>query len=61
MRYAYYFEQQGREKHAIGKYSALQTDATACLGCHAPCLGACPNGVDVPLQLAAAHGRLSLV
>ena len=60
MRYAYYFETQGREKHAMQRYHALAQNAAACVGCPAPCESACPNGLAVPIQLSAAHARLSL-
>ena len=60
MRYAYYFA-RGRERQAMEKYAALGgEDASRCVGCEAPCLGACPHGLPVPAQLLAAHHRLSL-
>jgi ferredoxin len=60
MRYAYYFEGQGREKEAMQKYAGLNgLDATNCLTCDAPCNGACPNNVDIQTQLLKAHNMLS--
>ena len=42
MRYAYYYQKQGREKHAMKKYARLGArNAGICLDCHAPCAGAC--------------------
>lgn len=60
MRYAYYFEQQRREKYAMARYAALGAATGACLGCPAPCVGACPSGVEIQAQLGAAHDLLSL-
>ena len=63
MRYTYYFQQQRRQKLAMQKYSALTggSDAAPCDGCDGrPCLGSCPHGVDVQLQLAVAHKLLTL-
>jgi predicted aldo/keto reductase-like oxidoreductase len=61
MRYAYYFEGQGREKHAMSKYAAL-TDATGatCGDCPAPCSGACPHGFQIKPQMFKAHSMLTL-
>ena len=61
MRYTYYFQQQGQEKLAMQKYAALNRGDSPCAGCDGrPCRDACPHGVDVQLQLAAAHQLLSL-
>jgi predicted aldo/keto reductase-like oxidoreductase len=62
MRYSYYFNNQGREKEAMIKYSRLgDLNGLACAGCSAPCLNACPHQVHVPAQLMQAHSILSLV
>lgn len=62
MRYAYYFQCQGREKDAMAMYSRLKGhDATNCFTCKAPCVKACPHNVDVPTQLLRAHTLLTLV
>jgi predicted aldo/keto reductase-like oxidoreductase len=59
LRYAYYFQNQGRQKHAMQKYARLRgANAASCLGCDAPCNAACPHGVNVQAQLFNAHGRL---
>jgi aryl-alcohol dehydrogenase-like predicted oxidoreductase len=61
MRYAYYFTEQGREKHAMGKYRRLGWgDTLPCDACSAPCDGACPHGVNIKANLIAAHGLLTL-
>jgi len=61
LRYAYYFKNQGRQKHAMQKYARLAgANAAACLDCSAPCVGACPHGVQVQAQLFNAHGRLAM-
>jgi aryl-alcohol dehydrogenase-like predicted oxidoreductase len=36
-------------------YAELGAPAERCLGCAAPCTGACPFGVDVPGRTRAAH------
>lgn len=61
MRYAYYFEHQGREKAAMEQYLALD-DGTAlnCIGCRAPCNGACPHGIDIQTTMLQAHSLLTL-
>ena len=61
MRYAYYFENQAREKDAMVLYRELEgSDASSCLGCSAPCSGSCPYGLDVQANMLEAHTRLSL-
>lgn len=60
MRYAYYFEMHGNEKFAMEKYQHLgERTGVQCLDCHAPCVQACPYGVNVPAQLFAAHSLLA--
>ena len=61
MRYQHYFMSQGREKHAMEKYAALQrTNAAVCTDCEGHCETACPFGVKVQGLLMAAHQTLSL-
>ncbi|MDX2437531.1 MAG: aldo/keto reductase [Acidobacteriota bacterium] len=61
MRYAYYFTEQAREKHAMSKYYRLGLgDELPCESCSAPCAGACPFGVNIKANLLAAHGLLTL-
>jgi predicted aldo/keto reductase-like oxidoreductase len=60
MRYSYYFSGQGREKHAMIKYAGLgDKNAARCLGCDAPCNGACPFGVNIKANLLSAHSLLT--
>ena len=62
LRYAYYYRKHGREKHAMRKYAKLaDCNAGACLTCDAPCIDACPHGVQVQAQLFEAHGLLTFV
>jgi predicted aldo/keto reductase-like oxidoreductase len=61
MRYAYYYQSQGREKYAMSKYAALASRSAApCVQCAAPCEGACPHGIDIQTTLLQAHGLLTL-
>jgi predicted aldo/keto reductase-like oxidoreductase len=61
MRYSYYFIGQGREKEAMGSYARLgEANGARCLGCSAPCDGACPYGVDIRANMLSAHGLLTL-
>ena len=62
MRYAYYFECQGREKDAMVKYHRLEgKDGSLCLKFDGQCTGDCPHGVDVQNNLIQAHELLTLV
>jgi predicted aldo/keto reductase-like oxidoreductase len=61
MRYSYYFEGQGREKHAMSRYAALQSaNGSACVDCTAPCTGACPHGFQIKPRMLAAQSMLTL-
>jgi predicted aldo/keto reductase-like oxidoreductase len=61
MRYAYYFEAQGREKHAMGRYAQLAgSNGSACGDCSAPCDTACPHGFQIRTQMSEAHSMLTL-
>ncbi len=61
MRYAYYYEGQGREKYAMSKYAGLGgKDATACLDCIGSCEGACGHGIDIQSNLLQVHNLLTL-
>lgn len=60
MRYAYYFEKQGREKHAMQKYANLKgKDFSKCKTCSEICTATCPYGLDIQKQLMFAHSRLT--
>ncbi len=60
LRHRMYFEDYGWEKIAIEHYAALERDASACLGCAAPCLGSCPLGIDIPTRTREAHALLRI-
>jgi len=61
MRYACYFRLQGREKYAMSQYLGMaHRNATLCRNCEAPCLGACPHGVNIQANLLKAHRNLTL-
>jgi hypothetical protein len=61
LRYRMYFEDYGWEKEGIRQYAALEKRADLCIGCSAPCAGACPHGVPIQERMIGAHRLLSLV
>ncbi|UCC72314.1 MAG: hypothetical protein JSV86_18400, partial [Gemmatimonadota bacterium] len=61
MRYAYYFEAQGRERHAMSKYAALDgSGAAPCKDCAGLCAGACRYGLAIQLNMLQVHDLLTL-
>jgi ferredoxin len=61
MRYAYYFEGQGRERYAMSKYAALaNSDATPCRDCAGHCAAACRYGLEVQPNMLKVHDLLTL-
>ena len=60
LRYDMYFADYGREVAAREKYARLGAarDASACLGCPAPCAGACPFELPIRAKMVRAHERL---
>jgi aryl-alcohol dehydrogenase-like predicted oxidoreductase len=61
MRYAYYFTEQAREKHAMTEYRGLGFgNELPCESCNGPCAGACPFGVNIKANVLAAHNLLTL-
>jgi predicted aldo/keto reductase-like oxidoreductase len=61
MRYAYYFEGQGREKHAMSRYAHLGgSNGSACVDCSAPCESVCPHRFQIRSQVSKAHAQLTL-
>ena len=60
LRHRMYFEDYGWEKLAIEQYARLERDASACLGCDAPCAGSCPLGVPIQQRTTGAHELLTL-
>ena len=60
LRHRMYFEDYGDEKQAIQLYAALEKNAEVCLTCNAPCMGACPENIDIRDRMIGAHERLTL-
>lgn len=61
MRYGYYFEAQGQEKHAMSSYMALDgLDAAPCRDCGGSCSGACPYGLAIQPNMLHVHELLTL-
>jgi ferredoxin len=63
MRYAYYYQGQGREKYAMSKYAALELEgrgASPCLDCEGQCAGACRYGLDIQTNMLQVHDLLTL-
>lgn len=61
MRYAYYYQGQGREKYAMSRYAALDGPAASpCLNCSGQCEGACPFGLDIQTNMLQVHDLLTL-
>ncbi len=61
MRYAYYFEAQGQERHAMSSYAALDGPGAApCKDCAGLCAGACRYGLAIQLNMLKAHELLTL-
>jgi predicted aldo/keto reductase-like oxidoreductase len=46
----YDWAEEGRSKYAL-----LEKDASICVGCPAPCRGACPHGVPIRATMLDAH------
>jgi len=60
LRHQMYFEQFGAEKEAMRLYANLDTRASVCAGCSAPCAQACPDGVEIADRVREAHALLTL-
>lgn len=60
LRHRMYFEDYGDQKQAMQLYSKLEQNADACIGCSAPCTGACPEGINIQERMLGAHQRLTL-
>jgi predicted aldo/keto reductase-like oxidoreductase len=60
LRYRMYFEDYGDEKEAMRLYAGLERQADACIGCSAPCAGACPHGLPIQERTSGAHRLLTL-
>jgi ferredoxin len=60
LRHRMYFEDYGLEKEAMRLYAEFETKASVCVGCSAPCVGACPLGIPIKDQTVGAHELLTL-
>jgi predicted aldo/keto reductase-like oxidoreductase len=62
LRYRLYFNNYGREKHAMERYASLSRtrSAAGCEACSGPCVQSCPFGLPVRDKLIQAHSELSL-
>ncbi|KPJ95338.1 MAG: hypothetical protein AMS18_03050 [Gemmatimonas sp. SG8_17] len=61
MRFAYYFEGQGQERHAMSKYAALDgSGAEPCKDCAGLCTGACRYGLNIQANMLHVHDLLTL-
>jgi predicted aldo/keto reductase-like oxidoreductase len=58
LRYERYATDYGERERARRLYAQLDKQADACLVCGS-CLPHCPQGLNVPAKLAAAHRLLS--
>jgi len=60
LRHRMYFESFGAQKEALRLYGQLETNASVCEGCVAPCLNACPDGIRIAERTRMAHDLLTL-
>ncbi len=58
LRYQMYSEDYGWRREGARLYAQLETNASVCASCDAPCLGSCPIGVPIPERTRAAHRLL---
>ena len=54
-----YFKDYGWQKEGMRHYAKLSTNASACIGCAAPCANTCPIGVPIQEKMLDAHRVLS--
>jgi hypothetical protein len=60
LRHRMYFEDYGWEKEGMRLYSKLGKNASVCASCSAPCLGTCPQGIQIQDRMTGAHELLTL-
>lgn len=60
LRHRMYFEDYHAERDAMELYAKLPVNASACVGCAAPCLGSCPLGIAIPERTQGAHALLTI-
>jgi ferredoxin len=60
LRYNYYYQKKGDQKHAMNLYKNLKSSKPeVCASCPGYCEDACPYGVAAKGLLATAHGNLN--
>ena len=59
LRHRMYYEDYGWKSEGIRQYARLGKNASACLGCDAPCAGSCPLGLAIQDRLIGAHEMLT--
>jgi predicted aldo/keto reductase-like oxidoreductase len=60
LRYKMYFEDYGMKQEARRLYASLgAATAAQCVGCPAPCAGACPYEIPIQEKMRAAHALLA--
>jgi ferredoxin len=60
LRYNYYYQKKGDQKHAMGLYKNLRSaKPEVCESCPGYCEDACPYGVAAKGLLAVAHENLN--
>ena len=59
LRHRMYFEDYGDQKQAMQLYAKLETNASACLSCDAPCAGGCPANIPIRERMLGAHQMLT--
>lgn len=55
-----YFEDYRSERQGLEGYARIEPNASACVGCAAPCMGSCPVGIPIQERLLGAHDLLKL-
>jgi predicted aldo/keto reductase-like oxidoreductase len=55
LRYRMYAKVCDWAEEGRSKYALLEKDASICVGCPAPCRGACPHGVPIRTTMLDAH------
>jgi predicted aldo/keto reductase-like oxidoreductase len=60
LRFRMYFEDYGWEKRGMQQYAQLGRNASACIGCAAPCTGSCPVGIPIQQRMLESHQLLSI-
>jgi predicted aldo/keto reductase-like oxidoreductase len=60
LRHRMYFEDYGWEQEAMRLYARLERQADVCIGCAAPCTGACPHGIPIQERTIDTHRLLTL-